>query len=216
LINVRACDDNWDTVPSVTNLVEILSSDVSATLPVPTQLVSGTGTFIVTLNAGGTFNFFAHDLTDLTIPDGVSTDVEALVLSGFEFSRINQKNQNAGVPMTITLSAQDPNGGVVTGYSGSVRLKELTSFGEGRISPDIITLSQGTWSGPVIMYRADETNINRGNVNIYAFIESAPSKNGTSDPFVVHPGSFARVQIVLPGETPLPGSLNGREGTPAS
>jgi hypothetical protein len=216
LINVRACDDNWDTVPSVTNLIEILSSDVSATLPMPALLVSGTGTFSVTLNAGGTFNFFAHDLTDLTIPDGVSTYVEALVLSGFEFSRINQKNQNAGVPMTITLTAKDPNGGTVTGYSGSVRLKELTSFGEGRISPDIITLNQGIWNGPVTMYRADETNINRGNVNIYAFIEAAPSKNGTSDPFVVHPGAFARVQIVLPGETPLPGGLIGREGTPAS
>ena len=59
------------------------------------------------------------------------------------------------------------------------------------------------------MYRADETSINRGNVNIYALPRRGPAKNGTSDPFTVHPGSFARVQIVVPGETPLPGSVSG-------
>ncbi len=54
------------------------------------------------------------------------------------------------------------------GFSGEVRLQEITSFGLGRISPDRVTLSSGEWSGSVTMYRADETSINRGNVNIYA------------------------------------------------
>jgi hypothetical protein len=53
-------------------------------------------------------------------------------------------------------------------------------------------------------------------VNLYGWLASAPTKNGTSNPFVVHPGPFARVQIVVPGETPLPGSAAGKTGSPAT
>jgi hypothetical protein len=215
-VQVRACDNTWATVPTVTNVVALLSSDASATLPAPVQLVSGQASYTVTFNAGGTFTMFAHDQTDGTIPDGTSAQIQSLVLQGFEFSRITQKNQYAGTPMTVTLYARDPNGGLVSGYSGQVRLREITSFGDGRVSPETVTLSGGSWTGNVTMYRADETSINRGNVNLYAFLEAAPSKNGTSDPFTVHPGTAARVQVVVPGETPLPGSVSGKSGTPAT
>ena len=38
-------------------------------------------------------------------------------------------------------------------------------------------------SGQVTMYRADETSIKRGNVNMYAVLDNDPTRNGTSDPF---------------------------------
>jgi hypothetical protein len=66
------------------------------------------------------------------------------------------------------------------------------------------------------MYRADQTSINRGNVNVFAYLAADPSINGTSDPFTVHPGPFTRVQLVLPGQDPAPGSVNGLLGSPAS
>ena len=215
-ITVRACDDTWNTVATVTNAVQILSSDASATLPSPAQLVAGQRTFSVTFNAGGTFTVFAHDQTDGTIPDGTSAQVQSLVLQGFRFATISQKHEYAGVPDGTTITAIGPNGNTVTGFSGQVHLKEITSFGDGRISPEVVTFSGGTWSGSVTMYRADESSINRGNVNMYAYLDAAPQKNGTSDPFIVHPGPFARVQIVVPGETPLPGSVSGKIGTPAT
>jgi hypothetical protein len=213
---VRACDDQWNLVPSVTDAMQLLASDASATLPAPAQLQAGVAVFTVTLNAGGTFTIYGHDQTDNTIPDGASTLVRALVLQGFAFSRITQKNQYAGGPMTVTVKAQDPNGNLVTGYSGEVSLKEITSYGDGRVSPATVTLASGTWTGPVTMYRADETSINRGNANLYAWLPAAPAKNGTSDPFTVHPGPFARVQIVVPGQAPLPGSVSGLTGSPAT
>ena len=215
-ITVRACDASWTTVTTVTNAVQTFCSDASATLPAPAQLVAGQRLFSVTLNAGGTFTFQVHDQTDGTIPDGASAPVASLVLQGFAFSTVNQKNQYAGAPMTITVRAVNAAGATVTGYSGQVRLKEITSYGDGRVSPATVTLSSGVWTGPVTMYRADETSINRGNVNLYADLESAPAKNGTSDPFTVHPGTFHRVQIVVPGQSPLPGSVSGVTGTPAS
>lgn len=215
-VTVRACDNTWTTVTSVTNAIQILSSDASATLPNPAQLANGQGTFSVTFNAGGTFTVFAHDQTDGTIPDGTSSAVQSLVLQGFVFSTINQKNQYAGTPMSMTVRAVNPSGNTVTGFSGQVHLKEITSYGDGRVSPEFVTFSNGQWSGNLTSYRADETSINRGNVNLYALIDNAPQKNGTSDPFTVHPGSFARVQIVVPGETPLPGSVSGKLGSPAT
>jgi len=118
--------------------------------------------------------------------------------------------------MSISVYAVDANGSVVTGYSGQVRLQESTSYGIGRVSPQVVTLSNGTWSGSVTNYRADETSINRGNVNLDAFLDSDPSINGTSDPFTVHPGPFTHVQIVVPGQSPAPGSISGVIGTPAS
>ncbi len=216
-VTVRACDDTWTTVTTVTDVVSLLSSDKTATFsPATAQLASGVGTYTVTMNAAGTYNVQAHDETDGTIPDAFSSLVTVYALNGFTFAKITQKNQYAGTPMATTVTAVDPNGNVVVSYSGPVTLKEITSYGDGRISPSSVTLTNGVWNGSVTMYRADETSINRGNVNLYAYDANFPSKNGTSDPFTVHPGTFARVQIVLPGQTRLPGSVAGVTGSPAT
>jgi hypothetical protein len=215
-ISIRACDNTWNTVTTVTNVVEVTSSDASATLPSPVSLYEGEINITVTLNASGTYTFSAEDQSDHTIPLATSSDVISMALQGFEFSRINQKNQYAGQPMSIDVMAVDANGDVVTGFSGQVILREITSYGEGRIEPDLINLTDGNWSGSVTLYRADETSINRGNVNIVAVLQADITKNGISDPFTVHPGEFHRVQIVVPGQEPLPGSVTGISGTPAS
>jgi len=215
-ITVNACDDTWTPVAGVTHSVQVLASDASATLPAPAQLANGAATFSVTFNASGTFTVFVHDQTDATIPDGTSASVSSLVLQGFVFSTISQKHFTAGTPETMTLRAVDPQGATVSGFTGVVRLKETTSFGDGNVLPDSVTLVNGTWTGGLAALRADETNINRGNCNFYAWLASAPAKNGTSDPFVVHPAVFARLQIVAPGETSVPGTATGKSGTPAS
>ena len=215
-ITVRAVDANWNLVSSITSQIEIQSSDETATLPAPHQLVGGVSQFTVTLNASGTFDFSASDLTDTTIPMATSSTVQAILLQGFEFARISQKNQYAGQPMAIEVFAVDPSGQPVGGYSGPVRLRQLTSYGEGRIEPEVVNLVDGSWSGNVRLYRADQTSINRGNVNIYALLDSDPTRNGTSDPFTVHPGNFSRVQLIVPGQTAEPGSVAGFSGSPAT
>lgn len=220
-VTVNACDASWNVVTSISNSISIDATDASATLPAPAQLVSGTRTFSITMNAAGTFTVFAHDETDNTIPDASSAAVTVRILDHFIFSGIAQKNQYAGVSMALTVTAKDPSGNTVTGYTGPAVLQEITSFGPGRItaspgSDSTITLTNGVWSGNVTMYRADETSINRGNVNVYAYDRANPTKNGTSDPFTVHPGSFSRVQIVVPGQSPFPGSVSGVIGSPAT
>lgn len=215
-VKVRACDASWNTVNSVKNIVSITSSDESATLPSPTPLVDGEVSLSITLNAAGSFTISAQDETDPTIPEATSAFVPSMAIQGFRFSDIHQKHTYAGVPESYTIWAVDPSGEVVTGFTGSIHLRQITSYGEGRILPEEVTLTEGTFSGFLTMYRADESSINRGNVNIFAFLEANPSINGTSDPFIVHPGPFERVQIVVPGQIPAPGKLSGISGSPAT
>lgn len=214
-VTIRACDSSWNTVTSVTNSITLTSSDASASLPGAFSLVNGTATAQVTLNATGSFTFTGTDNSDPTIPTATSSSVSAFLLQGFTFSNINQKNQYAGQPMALSIQAVDPSGNPVS-FSGAVTLDEVTSYGDGRISPASVTLSGGTWSGNVTLYRADETSINRGNVNIFAYLPTDGTINGTSDPFTVHPGPFTKVQILVPGQDPLPGSVAGLTGSPAS
>ncbi|MEE9271266.1 MAG: FlgD immunoglobulin-like domain containing protein [Candidatus Krumholzibacteria bacterium] len=215
-LTVRACDANWNTMTSITNVVQLSSSEALATLPAAASLMSGTVSLSVTLNAAGSFTLSADDQSDPTIPLATSANVTTFLLQGFDFSRINQKNQTAGIAMNITLWAVDPNDNVVTGFSGPVLLQEITSFGNGRITPSVVNLTNGTWTGGLTMFRADETSINRGNVNVFASLPGDPTKNGTSDPFTVHPGPFTQVQIVVAGQSPAPGTVNGLTGSPAS
>lgn len=215
-VTVRACDDTWATVTTVTHVVKLLASDASATLPANSSLSSGLGTFQVTFNAAGNFQLQAKDETDGTIPNGFSATVASQVLASFTFPSISQKHQTVNIPLQLTITAKNPSGATVTGFNGQVDLREVTSFGEGRTSPATVTFTNGVWSGGVSMFRADETNINRGNVNIIAQLPSNPAVNGSSDPFLVHPGPLSRLQLIVPGQTPLPGSISGYTGSPAT
>jgi len=215
-ITVRACDATWNTVTTISNSIQITSTNATATLPAPQQLTNGQMTVSVTFNAAGTFTIQAHDQTDNTIPDGNSAAVLCQVLDHFDFPTIAQKHKYAGVAEGTTVTARDPNNNTVTAYNGPISLREVTSFGEGRISPETVTMVNGVWSGNVTLYRADETSINRGNVNMEAYLASNPAKKGTSDPFVVHPGALSRLQVIVPGQTPLPGSVSGYTGSPAT
>ncbi len=212
-VTVNACDASWMPVPSVTHAIRILSSDASASLPAPAQLVGGTGSFLVILNADGNFSLFAHDQTDLTIPDGASAAVRSLVIQSLEFGSVTGA-QTAGVAFPVSITARNPNGEVVGGFSGVVDLRQSTSAGAGRISPASVTMTSGHWSGNVTVYRADETG--SGGAAVAGEVHGHPSQSGTSAGFVVHPGAFRRVQVVMPGQSPLPGSLSGISGVPAS
>ncbi len=214
-VRVRACDNSWNLVTSITNVIDLNSSDGSASLPANFALSGGAATVSVTLNAAGQFNFSADDQSDPTIPLATSSSVVSLLLQGFEFSNIAQKHQYAGQAMSISIEAVNPNGSHVA-YTGPVSLNEMTSFGLGRITPATVNMTSGNWSGNVTMYRADETSINHGNVNIEAYLAADPSINGTSDPFTVHPGPFSKLQLVVPGQDPAPGSITGLTGSPAS
>ena len=215
LVTVNACDASWNVVTTITHTVRILSSDASASLPAAAQLSSGTGTYLVILNADGNFTIYGHDQSDGTIPDGASASVRSFVLQSLDFANVAGP-QTAGVPFTIAITARNSTGQLVSGFNGAVRLNQTTSLGAGRISPALVTMSGGSWSGSVTLYRADETTPSTGNATVAAQVDGHPTQSGTSNGFVVHPNTFHRLQVVMPGESPLPGSITGLTGAPTA
>lgn len=213
---VRACDADWNLVASASDVVRLTSTAGSATLPAPSVLIGGQVTFEVRLTVPGTSRFTAQDQTDLLIPLGASANVTAVTLAGFRFQDLAPHERQAGSAFNTSLTAIDAGGNVVLGYAGPVQLTQLTGFGTGRVEPEVIHLASGVWSGSLRVYRADESNPQLGGVRLHAHLPGDPGRSGTGDPFVVHPGPLARVQLLVPGMSAAPGSLAGYDGAPAS
>jgi hypothetical protein len=73
---VNAVDDSWHVVTSVSDTINITSSDGSATLPADAALVGGTGPFTVTFNAAGTWTVTATDVANSSLTGtGAATTV---------------------------------------------------------------------------------------------------------------------------------------------
>lgn len=215
-VMVRACDADWNTVGSASDVVRLTSNAGSASLPAPSVLIGGQVAFDVVLPAVGTSRFTAQDQSDLMIPLGTSANVTAVVLTGFRFQDIAPHERQAGSAFVTSLTAIDGSGNVVLGYHGPVQLEQLTSLGVGRVEPPVIQLASGVWSGNLTVYRADETNSQLGNVRVHARLPGDPGRSGTGNPFVVHPGPMRRVQLLVPGMTARPGSVAGFDGAPGS
>ena len=65
-VTVNAVDEVWNVLSSVTDTVDITSSDSSAGLPADAALVNGTGSFSVYFGQSGTWTVTATDVTDAT------------------------------------------------------------------------------------------------------------------------------------------------------
>ncbi len=215
-VGIRACDDDWNTVATVSDFMEWSTTDPTSDPPTICQLNAGQLTVTATFNSAGIFTISGRDLSNPSIVEASSAEILTVILDGFRFSGIARDDHTAGEPIHIEITAVDPIGRTAYGFSGPVNLQQLTSYGVGRLSPATVTLNRGTWSGEIVLYRADETNINSGNVHIYACLPDDITVNGASNSFLLHPGELRRVQIVLPGQSPLPGSVSGVTGTPAT
>src|SRR5439155_11565450 len=62
--SVNAVDANWNVVNTVSDLIDISSSDLTATLPADAALLAGTGAFTLSFGTSGTYTITASDLSD--------------------------------------------------------------------------------------------------------------------------------------------------------
>jgi hypothetical protein len=129
-LTVRALDQVNSTVPGYTGTVHLTSSDPNIVFidtatgqPVPgnnytfTAADNGVHTFTVTPQTFGTDTFTAVDTMFSTVSGSTAvgvSNVSSFLVSGFP-SPIH-----AGVPGTITVTAQDTSGATLTGYRGTV------------------------------------------------------------------------------------------------
>ncbi|MBN1163303.1 MAG: Ig-like domain-containing protein, partial [Candidatus Krumholzibacteriota bacterium] len=107
---------------------------------------------------------------------------------------------------TATIRVTDAKGDLISNYNGHAILAANT--GPGTISPENIKFSQGTWTGDLIFFGADKE------VSFSCIDYTVPPNIGTSRQVEVLPGSFAGLQILLPGEAAQGGMEPGIEGSP--
>ena len=212
-VTVRACDSGWNLVATTTDAIAILSSDASATLPRlrsagrrDRQLPRSPSTPAAPSPCSPTTRPTAR------FPDGASAPVQSLVLQGFRVRQHHRRSTSTRAPRTPPRSPRiDPSGSMVSGFRARCTSSEITSFGDGRITPEYVTFSNGQLERQrhdVPRRRDQHQPRQRQHVRIPA----TPRRRRTA-PAIRSSCTRVRspaLQLVVPGESPLPGSVSGR------
>ncbi len=115
--------------------------------------------------------------------------------------------QTAGTPFSIKVTARDSNNNTVAGFTGTV---DLASTG-------ILLAGGGTTATFTagVLISTGVTISSAGTFTITA-TRTAGAEAGTSNAFLVNAGAFAKLQLLVPGETAAPGTASGKTGTPSA
>src|SRR6185436_9613671 len=129
-ITVNTVDIFWNVINTVTDTVDISSSDANATLPADTALVSGTKTLSVTFKTSGTQTLTATDVTDgskttntspsMTVNAGAFVKMQLLVpgetaAPGSATGKTGTPTaQSSGTAFNVTVNAVDANWNVAS------------------------------------------------------------------------------------------------------
>jgi hypothetical protein len=203
-VSVYATDDYWNPVPSG-DVVRVTSSDGAANTPQSGALSNGFRQFTIVLNTVGSQTLTVSDVTTPSIAGMTTATIQVIPdqVDHFVITPIASP-VTAGVPTAVSIRAADASGNTVPNYAGDAFLSANT--GAGSITPTDIQFSAGLWSGTVTFRGAG------GSVTLSCSDFSSPPRTGTSAGFVVQPGPFAGLQVLLPGETPRGGTADGQTG----
>src|SRR5207249_3267890 len=111
--------------------------------------------------------------------------------------------RTAGVAFTVTVNAVDANWNVVS----STDTVGITSSDSGAGLPGNAALVAGTKNFSVTLNTA-------GNWTVTASDITTPAMTANTSPSITVPGTFVKLQLLVPGETAAPGTGSGKTGTP--
>jgi hypothetical protein len=222
-VTVNAVDANWNLVNSVGDTAAISSSDANASLPSNAALVSGTKSFSVTLKTAGSQTVTASDVTDNTKSSNTSSamTVAAAALAKLQLLVPGETaapgtptgktgtpiTETAGAALSVTVNAVDSNWNTVSTNDTVV----FTSSDTNAALPAGTALVAGTWTFNNVTFKTVGNWTLTASDSTHSFVTS-----NTSPVMAVIPGPFARLQILAPGESAVPGSPSGKTGTPTA
>ena len=222
-VTVNAVDANWNPVNTITDTVGITSSDANATLPANAALVAGTKTFSVTAKTAGTATFTSTDITDgsktantspsTTINAGAFTKLQILMPGetaspGSASGKTGSPSaQTAGTSFNVTVNAVDANWNVVNTVTDTAG---ITSTDANAALPANAALVAGTKTFAVTAKTAGSATFTSTDIT-----NGAKTPN-TSPATTINAGAFAKLQILMPGETAAPGTGTGKTGAPSA
>jgi hypothetical protein len=220
-MTVNAVDANWNLITNVTHTIGITSSDVNAVLPGNAALSSGSGSFTVTMKTVGSRTATATDITDgtkaantsasITISAGALVKLQLIApgetaAPGTTTGKTGTPTaQAAGTAFNVTVSGVDANWNVVNTVTDLVGVNSSDS---NATLPGNATLSFGTRVLSVTLRTTGSATLTASDV-------SNPSIQQFTTPSIqVNGGLFAKLQLLLPGETAAPGTATGKTGSP--
>jgi hypothetical protein len=140
IVTVAALTAGNTTATSYNGVIHFTSTDAAASLPTDATLTGGFGFFLATLRTAGSQIISATDLASLSL-SGVTSPIVVspaaaakLAFSGLPATALT------GNAVTFTVTALDPFGNVVTGYTG---LAHFTSSDPSAVLPADTTLTRG-------------------------------------------------------------------------
>src|SRR5213075_2783881 len=221
-ITVNAVDNFWNVVNTVTDMVDISSTDANATLPADTALVSVTRTLSVTFKTSGSQTLTATDVTDgsktantcpsMTVNAGAFVKMQLLVpgetaAPGTATGKTGTPTaQNTGTAFNVTANAVDANWNIVS----STHTVGITTTDANDTHPASAAMTAGTKTFAVTFKSA-------GSWTVTATDSTDATKTASTSPSITaNAGAFAKLQILVPGETAAPGSSTGKTGTPTA
>jgi len=205
---INGVDLYWNIVSSSSDSFGVSSTDPTASLPEATILNNGSKNVSISLSQDGSHTISAFHLNNPAIENGQSPPISILPrnLDHFLISQIGGPII-AGTPIAINIQAVTNTNDLVKNFSGTLNL--TVSTGEGTVSPTVLgPFDEGEWSGDVVFTKA------ANDVTISVDDGATPVHSGLSNPFIVMPGPFEKLQVLLPGENPQPGLTPGKIGSP--
>jgi hypothetical protein len=215
-------DANWNLVTNVNDTVGITSTDPNATAPANAALVSGSKTFSVTLKTAGSRTLTASDVTDgsktantspaITVNTGAFVKLQILApgetaVPGSASGKTGTPTvQTAGVAFSTTVNSVDANWNLIN-TNDTVA---ITSSDPNATLPANAALVGGSKAFSITLKTAGSATVTASDTN-HPGIAS-----GTSATIPVSGSAFAKLQILVPGETAAPGTPTGKTGTPTA
>jgi hypothetical protein len=222
-VTVRAVDANWNLVNTSTHTVGITCTDPNDLLPANATLVAGTKSFSLTNKTAGSWTITTTDVTDgtrtantspaITVNSGAFTKLQILVpgetaAPGTTTGKTGTPTtRTAGTPFNVTVNAVDANWNVASTATDTVA---LTSSDANAALPANTALVGGTQTVSVTFKTAGTRTLTASDVT------DGTKTSNTSPSVTVNVGAFAKLQVLVPGETAAPGSVTGKTGTPTS
>lgn len=234
-VAVYATDQYGNQITTINDTVRIESTDANAlangvTLPVRIDLNSGTGTFNFIFQTSGVQSITVTDETTSVTPGIVNIIVTAGTIHHFEIAGISSP-QTAGGSTTMVIRALDEYNNLVSSYNGNVwvtspdtdwSLPYETTIGLSGTNVELVghrwhvtfTAGTGQKSLNVSFYRSMTYTVKLFvSDNELDTPQSNTGHTGYSDPVLINHGSINRMQIIVPGITARPGTLDGEDGT---
>jgi hypothetical protein len=207
---VNAVDAYWNIVSTNVAAVALTNSDVTGVIPASVALVNGTNSFSVTMNAAGSrtvaATYLAINGTSAPVVINAGTAAKLLVLMPGETPAPGTLTGKTGTPFTVTVNAVDTNWNVAT----STHTIAITASDTNAVLPSNAALSGGTGSFSVTFKTAGSWSVTATDTS------AGPLSSNTGSLTTANPGLFSKLQVLLPGETAVPGSAAGKTGAPST